>query len=76
MKEPEWERLPKHFTDAYNLKMLDKELSVKGWNSGTAEFMGSVLQFEVCFIPPVGRSYKDRLQEKLFWRFFFIIMPF
>ena len=48
-KDPERDRLAKHFTDAYSLEMLDKELSVKGWNWGTAEFTGSVLQFEVCF---------------------------
>jgi structure-specific recognition protein 1 len=27
--------------------MLDKELSVKGWNWGAANFNGAVLQFEV-----------------------------
>ena len=27
--------------------MLDRELSVKGWNYGTANFNGSVLGFEV-----------------------------
>ena len=27
--------------------MLDRELSVKGWNWGTANFAGNVLSFEV-----------------------------
>lgn len=27
--------------------MLEKELCVKGWNWGTAKFLGSVLNFEV-----------------------------
>lgn len=27
--------------------MLEKELSLKGWNWGTAKFLGSVLSFEV-----------------------------
>ena len=27
--------------------MLDRELSVKGWNWGTANFSGSILNFEI-----------------------------
>lgn len=46
-KEPEREKLAKHFSTNYSLEMLDRELSVKGWNWGNAEFNGSVLQFEV-----------------------------
>jgi len=46
-KEPERERLAKHFSNNFNLDMLDKELSVKGWNWGVANFNGSVLNFEV-----------------------------
>merc|ERR1719330_2199147 len=46
-KEPERERLAKHFSTHFSLEMLDRELSVKGWNWGNAEFNGSVLQFEV-----------------------------
>jgi len=46
-KEPERERIAKHFSDNFNLDMLDRELSVKGWNWGTANFNGSVLNFEV-----------------------------
>jgi len=46
-KEPEREKLAKHFSTNFSLEMLDRELSVKGWNWGNAEFNGSVLQFEV-----------------------------
>jgi len=46
-KEPERERIAKHFSTNFNLDMLDRELSVKGWNWGTANFNGSVLNFEV-----------------------------
>jgi len=46
-KEPERERVAKHFSSNFNLDMLDRELSVKGWNWGTANFEGSVLNFEV-----------------------------
>ena len=64
-KEPERERIAKHFTNNFNLDMLDRfnsfnalgkkilncsitrELSVKGWNWGVANFNGSVLNFEV-----------------------------
>lgn len=46
-KEPERERIAKHFSSNFNLDMLDRELSVKGWNWGTANFNGSVLNFEV-----------------------------
>jgi len=46
-KEPERERVAKHFSSNYNLEMLDRELAVKGWNWGTANFNGSVLSFEV-----------------------------
>ena len=43
----ERERLAKFFKSCYGLDMLDRELSVKGWNSGVANFNGSVLGFEV-----------------------------
>lgn len=46
-KETERDRVAKHFSSCYHLEMLDKELSVKGWNWGAANFSGSVLQFEV-----------------------------
>merc|ERR1740123_2045958 len=46
-KEPERERVAKHFSSNFNLEMLDRELAVKGWNWGTANFNGSVLSFEV-----------------------------
>merc|ERR1719411_1743876 len=41
------ERLAKFFTQTYQKDMLDRELSVKGWNWGTANFNGNVLSFEV-----------------------------
>jgi len=46
-KEAERDRVAKHFSTSFNLEMLDRELSVKGWNWGTASFNGSVLNFEV-----------------------------
>jgi structure-specific recognition protein 1 len=46
-KEAEREKLAKYFKSSYKLDMLDRELSVKGWNYGTANFTGSVLGFEV-----------------------------
>jgi len=46
-KEAERERVAKHFSSSYNIDMLDKELSVKGWNWGNANFNGSVMTFEV-----------------------------
>merc|ERR1712088_243361 len=46
-KEAEREKLAKFFTQTYGKDMLDRELSVKGWNWGTANFNGSALSFEV-----------------------------
>jgi len=46
-KDAERERLAKFFKQNYSLDMLDRELSVKGWNYGTANFKGGVLGFEV-----------------------------
>jgi len=46
-KEAERERLAKFFKSSYGLDMLDRELSVKGWNSGGVNFAGSALAFEV-----------------------------
>lgn len=41
------EKVAKFFRNNYKLDMLEKELSLKGWNWGTAKFLGSVLSFEV-----------------------------
>jgi structure-specific recognition protein 1 len=46
-KEAERDRVAKHFSTSFNIEMLDRELSVKGWNWGAANFNGSVLNFEV-----------------------------
>jgi len=46
-KEADRETVAKHFSACFNLEMLDRELSVKGWNWGTANFKGNVLTFEV-----------------------------
>ena len=43
----EREKLAKFFSQTYGKDMLDRELSVKGWNWGTANFNGSSLAFEV-----------------------------
>lgn len=46
-KEPEQEKIAKFFSTNYSMDMLEKELSLKGWNWGTAKFNGSVLDFDV-----------------------------
>lgn len=46
-KEGEQEKIAKFFVSNYKKDMLEKELSLKGWNWGTAKFNGSVLSFDV-----------------------------
>lgn len=46
-QKQERERLWKFFDTSYKLELSDRDLSVKGWNWGTANFAGSVLGFEV-----------------------------
>lgn len=46
-KEGEQEKIAKFFLSNYKKEMLEKELSLKGWNWGTAKFNGSVLSFDV-----------------------------
>ncbi|XP_011883012.1 PREDICTED: FACT complex subunit Ssrp1 [Vollenhovia emeryi] len=46
-KESEQEKIAKFFSANYKKDMLEKELSLKGWNWGTAKFNGSVLSFDV-----------------------------
>ncbi|PSN31544.1 FACT complex subunit Ssrp1 [Blattella germanica] len=46
-KETEQEKVAKFFTSNYKKDMLEKELSLKGWNWGTAKFNGAVLSFDV-----------------------------
>lgn len=46
-KEDEREKLAKFFGRTYGKDMLDRELSVKGWNWGKAIFNGDSLSFEV-----------------------------
>lgn len=41
------DKIAKYFKTNYSLDMLEKELSVKGWNWGTAKFAGSVLSFDI-----------------------------
>ena len=41
------DKLAKFFSNTYKKDMLEKELSVKGWNWGRADFQGSTLSFEV-----------------------------
>nr|CAD7201283.1 unnamed protein product [Timema douglasi] len=47
LKETEQDKIAKFFTLHYKLDMLEKELSLKGWNWGVAKFNGSVLSFDV-----------------------------
>ncbi|XP_023722223.1 FACT complex subunit Ssrp1 [Cryptotermes secundus] len=46
-KEGEQEKIAKFFSSNYKKEMLEKELSLKGWNWGTAKFNGAVLSFDV-----------------------------
>lgn len=46
-KEADQEKIAKFFAQNYKKDMLEKELSLKGWNWGTAKFNGSVLSFDV-----------------------------
>lgn len=41
------EKLANFFKKNYKLDMLEKELSYRGWNWGTALFKGSVLSFDI-----------------------------
>ncbi|KAH8318304.1 hypothetical protein KR074_002048 [Drosophila pseudoananassae] len=45
-RDSENEKLGKFIKDAYSQDMVEKEMCVKGWNWGTARFMGSVLSFD------------------------------
>lgn len=46
-KDGEQEKVAKFFKSNYNKDMLEKELSLKGWNWGTAKFNGAVLNFHI-----------------------------
>jgi structure-specific recognition protein 1 len=46
-KDVEREKLAKFFKKTYDLEMLDRELSVKGHNWGTANFSGGLMTFEI-----------------------------
>ncbi|XP_014232855.1 FACT complex subunit Ssrp1 [Trichogramma pretiosum] len=46
-KDSDQEKIAKFFKTNYKKDMLEKELSLKGWNWGTAKFCGSVLSFDV-----------------------------
>ncbi|KAJ2949235.1 hypothetical protein O0L34_g6185 [Tuta absoluta] len=46
-REGEQEKVAKFFKTNYKKDMLEKELSLKGWNWGTAKFNGAVLSFNV-----------------------------
>jgi len=46
-RDSDQDKLAKFFLNTYKKDMLEKELSVKGWNWGRADFQGSTLSFEV-----------------------------
>nr|CAG4650014.1 EOG090X02Z1 [Sida crystallina] len=46
-KDSDQDKLAKFFLHNYKKDMLEKELSVKGWNWGRADFQGSTVAFEV-----------------------------
>ncbi|XP_036333472.1 FACT complex subunit Ssrp1 [Rhagoletis pomonella] len=45
-RDSEHEKLGKFLKKTYNQDMVEKELCVKGWNWGTARFLGSALSFD------------------------------
>ena len=47
----EVEKIGKYFKSKYSQDLPEKELSVKGWNWGTARFTGSVLSFDINTLP-------------------------
>ncbi|XP_059621601.1 FACT complex subunit Ssrp1 [Phlebotomus argentipes] len=46
-KEGDQEKIANFFKTNYKKEMLEKELSLRGWNWGTVHFTGSVLSFDV-----------------------------
>lgn len=46
-KDAEQEKIAAYFKNNYKQEMLEKELSLRGWNWGTAQFNGSLLSFNV-----------------------------
>nr|CAG4642375.1 EOG090X02Z1 [Evadne anonyx] len=46
-RDSDQDKLAKFFTNTYKKDMLEKELSVKGWNWGRADFQGSTMSFEI-----------------------------
>lgn len=45
------EKVEKYFKNNYDSELPEKELSLKGWNWGTAKFNGSVLSFDINTLP-------------------------
>ncbi|XP_053964664.1 FACT complex subunit Ssrp1 [Anastrepha ludens] len=45
-RDSEHEKLAKFLKKAYKQDMVEKEMCVKGWNWGTARFLGSALSFD------------------------------
>lgn len=46
-KDSDKEKIAKFFSATYHKDTLEKELSLKGWNWGTAKFNGAVLSFDI-----------------------------
>ena len=46
-KDSDKDKIAKYFSTTYKLDMLEKELSLKGWNWGTAKFNGSIVSFDI-----------------------------
>ncbi|XP_033119362.1 FACT complex subunit SSRP1-like isoform X2 [Anneissia japonica] len=57
-KETDFDRLSSFIKKNYEISLEEKELSVKGWNWGQPNFVGSEMSFEVnsksCFSIPLG----------------------
>ncbi|XP_031557344.1 FACT complex subunit SSRP1-like isoform X2 [Actinia tenebrosa] len=58
-KESDYQNLSAFLSQFYNTKIKDTELSVKGWNWGTAKFEGTALSFDVDGKPAFEIPLKD-----------------
>lgn len=47
LRESEQDKISKFLSNNYKKEMVEKDLSLKGWNWGTAKFNGAVLSFDV-----------------------------
>ncbi|KAM9833515.1 FACT complex subunit SSRP1a [Syngnathus typhle] len=46
-RDTDFEKISEFFKANYNMELTEKDMSVKGWNWGTAKFSGPLLSFDV-----------------------------